>query len=95
MKQLELDYQAHNYTDTSKSAWANKKDKLTKREQVFEYIKLVSSTNYEIADELNMPLSSVTARCRELQLMNLVFDSGNRRKTSFGGTAIIWQAKRK
>ena len=46
-------------------------------------------------DELNMPLSSVTARCRELQLMNLVFDSGNRRKTSFGGTAIIWQAKRK
>ena len=43
MKQLELDYQAHNYTDTSKSAWANKKDKLTKREQVFEYIKLVSS----------------------------------------------------
>ena len=43
MKQLELDYQAHNYTDTSKSAWANKKDKLTKREQVFEYIKLVIS----------------------------------------------------
>ena len=46
MIQLELDYQAHNYTDTSKSAWANKKDKLTKREQVFEFIKLVSSTNY-------------------------------------------------
>ena len=30
MKQLELDYQAYNYTDTSKSAWVNKKDKLVK-----------------------------------------------------------------
>ena len=39
MKQLELDYPAHNFTDTSKSAWANKKDKLTKREQVYEYVK--------------------------------------------------------
>ena len=29
MKQLELDYQAYNYTDTSKSAWVNKNDKLT------------------------------------------------------------------
>ena len=47
-KQLELDYQAHNYTDTSKAAWANKKDKLTKREQVFEYIKSEASTNYQI-----------------------------------------------
>ena len=37
--QLELDYKAHNYTDTSKSAFNNKKDKLTKREQVYEYIK--------------------------------------------------------
>ena len=94
MKQLELDYQAHNYTDTSKSAWANKKDKLTKREQVFQYIKLVSSTNYEIADELNMPLSSVTARCRELQILNLVEDSGKRRETPFGKTAIVWRIKK-
>ena len=93
MKQLELDYQAHNYTDTSKSAWANKKDKLTKREQVFEYIKLVSSTNYEIADELNMPLSSVTARCRELQILNLVEDSGKRRQPPYGKTAIVWKSK--
>ena len=44
--QLQLDYNAHNYTDTSKSAWANKKDKLTKREQVYEYIKFQDSTNY-------------------------------------------------
>ena len=94
MKQLELEYPAHNYTETSKSAWANKKDKLTKREQVYEFIKLQSSTNYQIADELDMPLSSVTARCRELQVLNLVEDSGKRRETPYGKTAILWQIKK-
>ena len=44
MKQLELEYPAYNYTETSKSAWINKKDKLTKREQVYEFIKTQSST---------------------------------------------------
>ena len=94
MKQLELDYQAHNYTDTSKAAWANKKDKLTKREQVFEYIKSEASTNYQISDELEMPLSSVCARVRELQLLELIEDSGHRRETPYGKTAIVWQTKK-
>jgi len=93
MKQLELDYQAYNYTDTSKSAWANKKDKLTKREQVYEYVKFQDSTNYEIARDLEMPLSSVCARVRELQLLGLVEDSGIRRQTPYGKTAIVWQKK--
>ena len=92
-KQLELDYQAYNYTDTSKAAWANKKDKLTKREQVFEYIKSEASTNYQISDSLNMPLSSVCGRCRELQLLGLIEDSGKSRQTPFGKTAIVWQKK--
>jgi len=93
MKQLELEYPAHNYTDTSKSAFVNKKDKLTKREQVYELLKNQSLTNYEIADELDMPLSSVTARCRELQLLNLVEDSGKRRETKYGKQAIVWHEK--
>ena len=93
MKQLELEYPAHNYTDTSKSAFVNKKDKLTKREQVYELLKTQSLTNYEIADELDMPLSSVTARCRELQLLNIVEDSGKRRETKFGKQAIVWHEK--
>ena len=93
MKQLELEYPAHNYTDTSKSAFVNKKDKLTKREQVYELLKTQSLTNYEIADELDMPLSSVTARCRELQLLNLVEDSGKRRETKYGKQAIVWITK--
>ena len=91
--QLELDYKAHNYTDTSKSAFNNKKDKLTKRAQVYEYIKTKSSTNYQIADELELPLSSVCARVRELQLLGLVEDSCNRRQTPYGKTAIVWQKK--
>ena len=93
MKQLELDYQAHNYTDTSKSAWVNKKDKLTKREQVYELLKLNALSNYQIADELEMPLSSVCARVRELTLTGHIEDSGTRRKTQFGKLAIVWQKK--
>jgi predicted Rossmann fold nucleotide-binding protein DprA/Smf involved in DNA uptake len=93
MKQLELDYQAYNYTDTSKSAWANKKDKLTKREQVYELLKLNALSNYQIADELEMPLSSVCARVRELQLTGHIEDSGLRRKTQFGKLAIVWRKK--
>ena len=93
MKQLELDYPAHNFTTTSKNAWSSKKDKLTKREQVYEYIKTEASTNYQIADELEMPLSSVCARVRELQLTDHIEDSGLRRKTQFGKLAIVWRKK--
>jgi len=93
MKQLELDYPAHNFTTTSKDAWNSKKDKLTKREQVYELLKLNALSNYQIADELEMPLSSVCARCRELQLLGLIEDSGWRRTTPYGKTAIVWQKK--
>ena len=94
-KQLELDYKAHNYTDTSRSAYNKQKPKLlTKRERVFEFLKTQASTNYEIAEELEMPLSSVCARCRELQVLDLVEDSGKRRETPYGKTAIVWHVKR-
>ena len=95
MKQLELNYKAHNYTDTSRSAYNKQKPKLlTKRERVLEFLKTQASTNYEIADELEMTLSSVCARCRELQLLDLVEDSGKRRETPYGKTAIVWHVKR-
>ena len=94
-KQLELDYAAHNYTDTSKSAFNKQKPKLlTKRERVFEFLKTQASTNYEIAEELEMTLSSVCARCREVQILDLVEDSGKRRETPYGKTAIVWHVKR-
>ena len=95
MKQLELNYKAHNYTDTSRSAYNKQKPKLlTKRERVLEFLKTQESTNYEIADELEMTLSSVCARCRELQILDLVEDSGKRRETPYGKTAIVWHVKR-
>ena len=95
MKQLELNYKAHNYTDTSRSAYNKQKPKLlTKRERVLEFLKTQASTNYEIAEELEMTLSSVCARCRELQVLDLVEDSGKRRETPYGKTAIVWHVKK-
>ena len=99
MKQLDIfetDYESCNYTKTSKEALASVKPKIrTKREKVYDLIKLNPLTNYEIADELEMPLSSVTARCRELQILDLVEDSGYKRKTKYGKDAIVWQPKKK
>ena len=97
MKQLDIfetDYESCNYTSTSKKALASIKPKIkTKREQVYDLIKLNALTNYEIADELEMPLSSVCARVRELQILNLVIDSGLKRKTKYGKDAIVWEKK--
>ena len=96
-KQLDIfdtDYQSANYTDTSQEALATIKPKIkTKREMVYDLIKLKALTNYEISDELDMPLSSVCGRCRELQELNLVVDSGLRRKTKYGKQAIVWQRR--
>jgi hypothetical protein len=56
-------------------------------------LKLNALSNYQIADELEMPLSSVCARVRELQLTDHIEDSGLRRKTQFGKLAIVWRKK--
>lgn len=96
-KQLDIfdtDYQSANYTDTSQEALAIIKPKIkTKREQVYELVKLKASTNYEISDELEIPLSSVCGRVHELQELNLVENSGLTRKTKYGKQAIVWQKK--
>ena len=98
MKQLDIfetDYESCNYTSTSKKALASVKPKIkTKREQVYDLIKLKPLTNYEISDELEIPLSSVCARVRELQVLNLVIDSGLKRKTKYGKDAIVWERKK-
>ena len=60
---------------------------------VYNFVKLKASTNYEISDELEMPLSSVCGRVHELQELNLLEDSGTRRKTPYGKTAIVWKLK--
>jgi Mn-dependent DtxR family transcriptional regulator len=98
MKQLDIfdtDYQSANYTDTSQEALATIKPKIkTKREMVYDLVKLKASTNYEISDELEMPLSSVCGRVHELQELNLVENSGMTRKTKYGKQAIVWQKRK-
>jgi len=98
MKQSNLfdtDYPSCNYTDTSQEALATIKPKIkTKRELVFELLKTQPFTNYEISDELEMPLSSCCGRIRELQILNLVENSGLTRKTKYGKQAIVWQKKK-
>ena len=98
MKQLDIfdtDYESCNYTKTSQEGLATIKPKIkTKREEVYDLIKLNALTNYEISDELDMPLSSVCGRVRELQVLDLVIDSGLRRKTKYGKQAIVWQIKK-
>jgi len=98
MKQSNLfdtDYQSCNYTDTSQEALATINPKIkTKREQVYNLIKLNALTNYEISDELEMPLSSVCGRVHELQELNLVENSGLTRKTKYGKQAIVWQKRK-
>ena len=97
-KQLDIfdtNYDSCNYTETSKQALATIKPKIkTKREQVYDLIKLNALTNYEISDELDMPLSSCCARVRELQILNLVENSGKTRETKYGKKAIVWQRKK-
>jgi len=91
---FDTDYQSANYTDTSQEALATIKPKIkTKREQVFDLIKLKALSNYEISDELDMPLSSVCGRVHELQELNLVENSGMTRKTKYGKQAIVWKSK--
>ena len=98
MKQLDIfatDYESANYTKTSQDALATIKPKIkTKRQQVYEFVKSKASTNYEISDELEIPLSSVCARVRELQVLNLLEDSGKRRETKYGKQAIVWQRRK-
>ena len=99
MKQLDIfetDYESANYTKTSQNGLASIKPKIkTKREQVYQLIKLNPLTNYQIADELDMPLSSVCGRVHELQELNLVENSGQTRETKYGKKAIVWQLKKK
>ena len=92
---FDTDYQSANYTDTSQEALATIKPKIkTKREMVYDFVKLKASTNYEISDELEMPLSSVCGRVHELQELNLVENSGMTRKTKYGKQAIVWQRRK-
>ena len=92
--QLELDYKAYQRnSDTSKSAWENKKNKVTLKEQVYDLLLNNPLANHQIADTMEIPLSSVCARIRELTLEDKIEDSGKRAMSKYKRECVIWQRK--
>jgi len=90
--QLKLDYEAYQRnSETSKSAYYKKKDKLTLKEQVYDLLLDNPLANYQIADTMEVPLSSVTARIRELQIDSKVEDSGKRTLSKYGRDCVVWK----
>ena len=90
--QLELDYKAFQQnSETSKSAWHNKKNKMSLREQVYDLLLNNPLANHQIAEVMNIPLSSVCARIRELQVLNKIEDSGKKVKSQYGRDCVVWQ----
>ena len=88
--QLELDYKAYQRnSDTSKSAWENKKNKVTLKEQVYDLLLNNPLANHQIADTMEVPLSSVCARIRELQLEDKIEDSGKRALSQYKRECVI------
>ena len=95
MMQLELDYKAYQRnSDTSKSAWENKKNKVTLKEQVYDLLLNNPLANHQISETMEIPLSSVCARIRELQLEDKIEDSGKTVKSKYGRQCVIWQRKK-
>ena len=93
--QLELDYKAYQRnSDTSKSAWENKKNKVTLKEQVYDLLLNNPLANHQIADTMEIPLSSICARVRELQVEDKIEDSGKRALSKYKRECVIWQRKK-
>jgi len=90
--QLKLDYEAYQRnSDTSKSAWEHKKDKITLKDKVFDLLLNNPLANHQIADTMEIPLSSVKARIRELQIDGKVEDSGKRAMSKYKRECVVWQ----
>jgi len=97
--QLELDYKAYQRnSDTSKSAWEHKKDKITLKDKVFDLLfdLLLNNpmANHQISETMEIPLSSVCARIRELQLEDKIEDSGKRAMSKYKRECVIWQRRK-
>ena len=90
--QLKLDYEAYQRnSETSKNAYYKKKDKLTLKDQVFDLLLDNPLANHQIADKMEIPLSSVCARIRELQIDGKVEDSGKRTMSKYKRECVVWK----
>jgi predicted Rossmann fold nucleotide-binding protein DprA/Smf involved in DNA uptake len=94
MMQLKLEYEAYQRnSETSKQAYYKKKDKVTLKDQIYDLLKNNPLANHQVADTMNIPLSSVCARIRELQIDDKIEDSGKTVKSQYGRDCVIWQRK--
>ena len=92
--QLELEYKAYQRnSDTSKSAWENKKNKVTLKEQVYDLLLNNPLANHQIAETMEIPLSSVCARIRELQLEGKIEDSKKKVLSKYKRECVVWKQK--
>lgn len=92
--QLKLEYEAYQRkSETSKQAYYKKKDKVTLKDQIYDLLKNNPLANHQVADTMNIPLSSVCARIRELQIDDKIEDSGKTVKSQYGRDCVIWQRK--
>ena len=92
--QLQLAYEAYQRnSDTSKSAWEHKKDKITLKDKVFDLLLNNPLANHQIADTMEIPLSSVCARIRELQVDGKIIDSKKRVLSKYKRECVVWQRR--
>ena len=67
---------------------------VTLKEQVYDLLLNNPLANHQIADTMEIPLSSVCARIRELQLEDKIEDSGKRAMSKYKRECVIWQRKK-
>ena len=92
--QLKLDYEAYQRSsETSKNAYYKKKDKLPLKEQVYDLLLDNPLANHQIADTMEIPLSSVCARIRELQVEGKIIDSNKRVLSKYKRECVVWKRK--
>jgi predicted Rossmann fold nucleotide-binding protein DprA/Smf involved in DNA uptake len=80
-------------SNTSKNAYYKKKNKLTLKEQVYDLLLDNPLANHQIADKMEIPLSSVCARIRELQVEGKIIDSNKRVLSKYKRECVVWKRK--
>lgn len=77
---------------TSLDALDSIRDQLPAMEaRVYHALRRKPRTCYELVNDLSMLNQTVTARMRGLAIKNMVKDSGGKRKTGTGRSAIVWR----
>jgi len=89
---MDRPYQQH--SDTSVEAAATMKDSApTLRAKVLDFvIRVGGATDEEVQNALDMPANTQRPRRRELQLDGKIVDSGIKRPTRSGRSAVVWYA---